>query len=235
MRRHQHPILRITAVIGVLSLILVGQTSSQSPQETGKVSGTVMDISGAIIDAPFAVIQFEGEQQTIRVRPDKSGNYRVELKPGVYEITADINGFYPFRRAGFRLHPGRSVVINIVPDQRFLFLGTAVPSTANVNVAAPTPKYEAFHTFSQEASLPSIPLVKFKERAKVGSMIEYRSATLTYDLTTVYASRITFDKTKRKFEASGWDTIVEDGERRVKVRSVEIIFEGNRPSIKIIN
>ena len=151
-----------------------------------------MDINGAAIVAPFAVIQFKGEQETIKVEPDKSGDYRAELKPGVYELTAEITGFDLFRRAGFRLHPGRSVVINIVPDQRYLRLGTAVPPTVNVNVAAPKPQYEPFPTISQEASLPSIPLVKFKERAQVGGMIKYQSATLTYDLITIYASRITF-------------------------------------------
>ncbi|MGH9957318.1 MAG: carboxypeptidase-like regulatory domain-containing protein, partial [Pyrinomonadaceae bacterium] len=84
------------------------------------VKGTVMDSNGAVIVTPKPSIVFERNEQISKVVANENGDYEVTLPPGVYTVTTDIGGYYPFRRAEFGLLPGSRVMINLIPTPRYL-------------------------------------------------------------------------------------------------------------------
>lgn len=84
-------------------------------QSMGKVTGTVMDTSGAVIVLPKPTIILEGRNSIKRVIPNDNGDYETTVPTGVYRITTEIPGFYPLRRAEFRVPPDATVIVNLVP------------------------------------------------------------------------------------------------------------------------
>lgn len=224
----------IVLVLATSTILLTASTQrSSSDQPMGKVRGTVMDSNGAVIVIPKPTIIIEGGQTTKKVMPDENGNYEIELPAGIYQISTEIAGFYPFRRAAFRLQPGTSTVINVVPVARYLIRGTTVSANEPIDIPAPSPKYESF-------SLPQSPaesldlLIEFDKKRTHNVLIEYDRATVSYDVLTIYADKVCFNKKTLRLEASGDRVVVEDGKQRVEVKYVEVEFQAGLPTIKLM-
>ena len=66
-------------------------------QETrGAIEGVVKDASGAIL--PGATVEATGAMGVVSTTADASGAYRFPaLSPGVYQVTATLQGFKPAR------------------------------------------------------------------------------------------------------------------------------------------
>ena len=117
--------------VGILSLFVVA-ASAMAQERTGSVAGTVKDSSGGIL--PGATIQatspsLVGSQTAVS---DGQGNYRFPaLTPGVYEITASLQGFTVAKAAAVRLGIGQVLRIDLA-----LSLATL---TESVTVTAESP------------------------------------------------------------------------------------------------
>ena len=115
-----------------LFLLLVGSAPLTAQERTGSINGSVRDSSGGVL--PGAVVEatspsLVGTQTAVA---DAQGNYRFPaLTPGVYEITATLQGFTSNRMPDVRLGLGQALKIDLA-------LGVAT-LTESVQVTAVSP------------------------------------------------------------------------------------------------
>lgn len=196
---------------------------SSAKRSVGRVRGAVMDINGAVW--PGVTVVFEKEQTKWQVISDEVGGYEIELPEGIYRVTIESPNFYPFRRAAFYVRAGEVVVINLVV--------VPLPIVSELSVAT-SPKLSSEakrHPFQYESFLvPDSPdeqlelLVRFSEKRRQGSIVEYGKAMISYNTLTIYADRAWLNLKTFCLEARG-DVIVEDGKQRQRARSTVIGFK----------
>jgi hypothetical protein len=217
-------------VLGASTLLLQGpQLGFARIQPMGRVKGTVMDANGAVITIPRPSIIFEGKGELKRVAVNDSGDYEITLPAGVYRVTTEIPGFYPFRRAAFRVLPGSDILINIVPTPRYLVRGTTVSARESADVAAPSPRYDEFHVTEGPISL----LIQFQKKHRANGNIEYEGAILTYDALTIQSDNLSFNRTRLGLKAFGKRVVVEDGKQLVQVKLAKMTFKRGEPVLDL--
>jgi hypothetical protein len=101
-------------------------------QDTGVLSGTVTDSSGAVVvDAQVTAVNVATNFETATVT-NSEGLYRIPfLRPGTYRVRISASGFKSFVRQGLELRVGETIPINAVME-----LG-AVAESVQVTAAAP--------------------------------------------------------------------------------------------------
>lgn len=98
----------------VLLILLFVASPLAAQERTGSVFGVIKDSSGAVL--PGAVVEATSPQLvgTATVVADHEGNYRFPaLTPGVYEITATLQGFTAVRVPNVRLALGQALKIDL--------------------------------------------------------------------------------------------------------------------------
>src|ERR1700730_4324912 len=100
------------AIIGLLALgtgLVFGQGS------TGAVTGTVKDMSGAVLQGTAVTVKHLETGLTRSAEADNSGNYSVPSLPiGAYEVTVEKMGFQREVRRGIDLVVGQEAEINLI-------------------------------------------------------------------------------------------------------------------------
>jgi hypothetical protein len=82
-------------------------------QNTGSISGTVTDPSGAVIPEATVTVTNQGNNLTRSIATNSSGYYSVtNLVPGTYTVSAEKSGFRPFRFANTPLTVAQALVLN---------------------------------------------------------------------------------------------------------------------------
>src|ERR1700728_2553199 len=111
-----------------ISAVTMSVTSQAQTANTGAITGTVLDQSGAALpNADIAVIS-ESNESLRKVTTDASGVYRVSLlPPGAYRIKATHAGFNASVRSGVSV-----IVTEIATLNLQLSVGTNT-ETVNVN------------------------------------------------------------------------------------------------------
>jgi Carboxypeptidase regulatory-like domain len=229
--RMKNPILLI--LIGLMTLN-VGSASIAISQETGKLTGNVMDVNGAAIVIPRPEITVENVETraVTKIEPDSNGDYQTELPIGIYRIGVNVTNFYPFRRAVFSISPGKTIMINVVPALRYLVRGTTVSTKEPVDKIAPKPIYDSFSIPQSRSGLLNM-LIRFDKKRTVGDTIEYQNAVLSYDALTIYADKLRFRRKMLRARAVGTNVVVENDGQRVQVKSAELDFKAGRPIVKL--
>lgn len=221
--------------LAVFVLFLAFQTATMvqtaAGQSMGTVTGTIMDSRAAVIVLPRPTIIFKGTKETRRVIPNDNGDYEIKLPVGAYSVTTDIPGFYPLRRAKFRVLAGSRITINLVPSPRYLVRGTTVSNSEPVDKLAPQPRYDEL---SVAVSSPfPLGLVQFEKKRIADGDVKYYAATFSYDELTIYADELRFNRRKLRLKASGDRVIVEDGKQRVEVKHAVVSFKGGEPVLDL--
>ena len=177
-----------------------------SQQENGKVTGTVVTPEKAAI-ADAAVI-FSKDGKSWKTRADADGKYKINLPAGIYDISTQINYWYPLFRAKISIQKNVNLHITLMPapevsDISLDLTGKGISEKANRIVR---PKYDSFQVGDK---LPNLNLViRFYRKKKQN---KYESAILTYDTTTISADKIEFDSKKFSFKATGNVFVENDG------------------------
>ncbi len=133
---------------------------AQSTVDTGGLRGRVTDEKGTPL--PGAIIRAKGPQGSKAAQSDGSGNYSIGfLTPGVYEVTASIDGFNTVIQSGVEITPlhtsqqpfkllagngGEMVVVNAAGMRVDT---TATTSQTSINLSV------AIESFARERSLTS--------------------------------------------------------------------------------
>src|SRR5947209_13010982 len=81
----------------LLPLLLCAAALAQT--ETGQVSGTVHDPTGAVVPNTTVNLTSVDKGNTINTTTNTRGEYRFSnLQPGTYEVGVTVQGFAPFKR-----------------------------------------------------------------------------------------------------------------------------------------
>jgi hypothetical protein len=119
---------KVVVLLGA-ALVTLWSLTSQGQITTGTISGTVKDASGAVLPGATVVAQSEETGFSRTVSTDSTGRYIApSLDPGLYKITASMDGFQTTSRTGIELTLGRQVVINF--DLTVGSIATSVEVTA---------------------------------------------------------------------------------------------------------
>jgi hypothetical protein len=102
--------VRLALVIGVAILFTPAVARAQSA-----INGVVRDTSGAVL--PGVTVEAASPaliEKTRSVVSDGEGRYQiVDLRPGVYTVTAQLEGFNTFRREGLELPSNFTATVNV--------------------------------------------------------------------------------------------------------------------------
>ena len=97
----------------LVGLMVLLHSSAWAQVSTGTVSGTVSDSTGAVVPGAMVAIRSAETGMTRSVTTDDSGRYRApQLGLGIYEITAQAQGFQTVVRSGITLTVGQEAVVN---------------------------------------------------------------------------------------------------------------------------
>src|SRR5437763_398672 len=117
---------KLAAAVVFLPAALLAQSTF------GTILGTVTDASGAVVPQAKIVITNQGENISRPALTDSQGNYEaLNLKAGVYTVTAEAAGFKIFKASDLQLNARQTMRVDVKLD-----LGQ-VSETVSVSAAAP--------------------------------------------------------------------------------------------------
>lgn len=219
----------------VMSKILPASNAVQAlfpaTQLTGRVKGTVIAPNESVILNAAVII--ESEQTTRKVTTDVNGVYEAELPAGIYEISTEIPGWYPLRRARFCVQPNTAITLTLAPALRVSTIGIEVTASEvrEPITTLPPPQYDSF-SLSQSSNSQLDLLMQFSKKRARKDIIEYDKATASYNALTVSASKLRLNPKTFRIEANG-KVIVEDGKQRTHAKRAEVEFKAGEAIIKL--
>ncbi|MBI3050218.1 MAG: TonB-dependent receptor [Acidobacteria bacterium] len=95
------------------------------------LSGTVTDATGGVLPGVTVVAVHEASGNTFQAVTDERGGYRIAVRIGVYQITAELSGFTTITRSGIALLVGQTGVVNLQMSP------AGVQESVTVTAAAP--------------------------------------------------------------------------------------------------
>jgi len=123
--------MRVRSLVVLCALVSLA-TAAAAQERTGTIAGAVKDSSGAILPGATVTATSPALVGVQTVASDDQGNYRFPaLTPGVYEISATLQGFTVAKVAGVRVALGQVLKIDLA-----LSLATL---TETVQVTAESP------------------------------------------------------------------------------------------------
>jgi hypothetical protein len=127
--------------------------------QTGTISGTVSDVSGAVIPGVEVTVLHVGTNLARTVITNESGGYVVPVLPtGEYNVTAVLPGFQTIVRTGIQLRDGNRTTVNLQ-----LEVGS-LTETVTVTEAAPLIQSEtsSIGTIIENQRVSELPLASRK-------------------------------------------------------------------------
>jgi Carboxypeptidase regulatory-like domain len=214
-------LMRFVSVV-FLSILTCNLSSFvQLPDKPGaEVKGVVTDVSDSRVTK--AILIFENGGQSYRVETGEDGAYEVRLKPNTYTVSITHFGFCRSRRAAFVAK--KDSLIN------FDFQLWVCPSDGygkyNFIKLEPVP-----HTHLQ-------PLILFGEARPEGTsqiftgavLTEKYPVVLTYNLLSLRANRLTYERSKHLLWAEG-NVEWQDGTKEGIGKIVQIWLDGPEPRV----
>src|SRR5690349_13422476 len=86
-------------ITGLLLVLLLGCAWLAAQVQTGNITGTVRDSSGAVVPNATVNVVSVGTQARRTVQSSSTGTYTVTgLQPGPYEVTITSGNFAPFKQ-----------------------------------------------------------------------------------------------------------------------------------------
>jgi hypothetical protein len=251
----------ISSILGIgISLAPpIAQSQSRKSQPTGQLKITLKDLNDSVIQSNEITVR----GRVIRTcRSDTKGECEFELPAGIYRVFAHKCSkvwicfpvssevkecWHRFERAPFHILPGRSLWINLLPEEPAFITychGLKSPPGLRKDVrwAIDPPKYVSI---SIDSSLkPALNLlVQFKTNRESKGFVEYGSADSTpgkpnvivsYDALTIYADRIRISKSPLRLRAVG-QVVIEDGKQRKYASEIDLTFNGGVPTISVVH
>jgi len=129
-------------ITGLLAILLLGCAWLTAQVQTGNITGTVRDATGAVVPNATVTVVSLGTQARRTVQSSSTGTYTVTgLQPGQYEVTVTSGNFAPFKQE-----------VNVaVGGNSALDVSLGVSASATVEVVAQNASIEV-NTQTQELS-----------------------------------------------------------------------------------
>ena len=107
-----HRLSAVAAAAVLVGLLVAGSAHAQ--QGTGELRGKVTDAQSAVLPGVTVLARNEASGQFREVVSGGDGSFFMSaLIPGSYELSAQLTGFRPYRRAGVRVEVGKTVSIDL--------------------------------------------------------------------------------------------------------------------------
>ncbi len=100
-------VTRLIVVVGMLALAVPAYAQEAA------VSGTVTDSTGGVLPGVAVTALHEASGNTFQGVTDARGVYRIPVRIGVYQLTAQLQGFATVTRAGLEMLVGQQAVVNL--------------------------------------------------------------------------------------------------------------------------
>ena len=105
----------VTVLFLVLAVVALPRPLHAQAQTTSTLTGTITDSSGAVLPGVTVAISspslIGGTYSTVT---DNQGIYRfLSLQPGLYKLTADLQGFRPSLNENIRIQLGQTVTLDV--------------------------------------------------------------------------------------------------------------------------
>jgi len=229
----------------VLIMLLILTINNAQPSSTlsGRVEGTIFDANEAVV--PNAKVIFQADGLKREAVTNEEGYYEIELPVGIYRVTTNSTGFCPSQRASFRVQPSSDtlmdltlVVCPLANILKYDVAGTYVGEECRYI----DPFANESFPITKISGIPLNLLIRYGKRQEEGSVLEYQGAkvengvpssvTVSYDVLTIVADKVRFDKQTFMLEAEG-SVIVEDGKQRTRLASVKVNFKAKEPLVTL--
>ena len=104
--------IRVSGLLAVLGLALIlGSPMAYTQVVGGRISGTVLDPTGAVIPGASVVLRNDASGAELRATTDAKGVYVIDYVPvATYTLTVSSTGFKTFVQTNLILHPGAALV-----------------------------------------------------------------------------------------------------------------------------
>jgi hypothetical protein len=101
-------------VVTVIASVLLGTTLALAQEQRGSIEGVVRDASGGVLPGVTVEARSPALVGASTAVTDTQGGYRFpSLSPGVYEVTATLQGFNAAKTSGVRLELGQILKIDL--------------------------------------------------------------------------------------------------------------------------
>ena len=122
--------MRSRVVLAVLTTGILALPITASAQEA-TLTGQVVDTTGAVLPGVVVRAIHEATGTTTEVVTDGRGGFRIPVRIGTHQITAELTGFTTVTRAGLSLSIGQEIVVNLQMSP------STVQETVTVTAEAP--------------------------------------------------------------------------------------------------
>src|SRR5437667_7804084 len=112
MRQSSSQVLRSVLAI-TLGLALFGVTALNAQVDTGSITGTVADPSGAVVTGAKVTLTNEGTGASLTTTTGADGGYKFSpVRVGTYKIEAVAQGFQTTTQTGVKVDIGTNIAAN---------------------------------------------------------------------------------------------------------------------------
>jgi subtilase family serine protease len=225
----QYYLIVLLLIFGLVIIDTKGNVPSI--EKEGLLKGRLVDINKAIL--PGETIVISNKTNSWEVKTDLLGEYQINLPIGIYQITVKSPGFFPFQRASFQINENSSAVIDIqlIPTNEIICELVVDSEDKEIKAAnSLNLNYDEFITdcFIGNSNLNLI--INFSNKQENKQLIEYTRVVLSYNLFTVYADKMIFDKKSLLLKASE-NVVVREGEHNENLDVLEVKFGSCEPKI----
>ena len=106
-------IRRLTLGVG-LFILAAGSVLAQSQDARGNIVGRVLDTSGAVVPGVEVRVVSDTTGVVVSTKSNEAGNYVLPfLVPGLYTVTAEIQGFRKYERKNIQIRVNENVPLDI--------------------------------------------------------------------------------------------------------------------------
>ncbi len=232
----------IRAILVILAICTIGN-AQKIGAPSGSVKGTIFDSNEAVVQN--VKVYFESDTLRRETLTNDDGDYKIELPVGVYRVTTNSPGFCASQRAPFRVQASSGNLLNLT---------LVVCPLANILTFDKDNKFvgeecryidpfqsESFQISKALDSTLTL-LVRYGSRREKEDVVEYQGAEVkngvpsgvfvSYDVLTITAEKVRFNKKTFLLEASG-KVVIENGKQRKTLTDVRIDFSTKDPIASI--
>jgi hypothetical protein len=176
----------------MLGLIASAAGVAFGQAETGAVSGTVKDASGAIVPGAHVTVTSEGTAASRTSTANENGSFTITtLEPGLYELKVSASGFGDFKQK-FTISPGGKISLDATLAAKGMETIVEVVGQSDTQVDTQTSSITQTVDQTQISHLPSLTRDPYDFVQTMGNVNQDSSAgTGGSDQVTRGASRLT--------------------------------------------
>jgi hypothetical protein len=222
--------------IPFVPLLILASSLSAQTIPAGRVRGTIFDSNKAVVTNVRVAFEAPGaKRETVT---NEEGYYEIELPVGTYRMTTEARGFCGYQRAAFRFEPSSSKTINAT----LIICSLAHALRIDKHGKYVGEEARCIDPFESDSFYPNSRgmglLVRYGIRHKRAGIVEYGGAqvangipsgvTVSYDLLTIVADKMSLNTETYQLEANG-NVTIEDGNQSITLENARVDFRAKDP------